>query len=166
MENSIIRSAIVYSLKCLAGVIIVYLLSYYFKYTDFIWCLISVILVTSPEGNDAIQLVVSRIKANLVGVGAGVLMLWIHLPLLMTLCGAVLITIAICYGLGLLNPMRTALAAAIIVTLHDGAVFWNTAVERIVSVLAGCLIALLITLFFHPKSILKQSKIKADNQEA
>ena len=92
------RSAI-YAAKCVTGVLISFLLSKLLHYTDYIWCLISIILVLSPDGTDAISLSVNRMKANLIGAGAGLVMLLLHPYTVVMITGAVVITIAICFFL-------------------------------------------------------------------
>jgi len=90
------RSAI-YAAKCVTGVLISFSLSQLLHYTDYIWCLISIILVLSPDGTDAISLSVNRMKANLIGAGAGLVMLLLHPYTVVMVTGAVVITIVICF---------------------------------------------------------------------
>ncbi len=138
--------------KCVAGALVVFLLASLLHYKDYIWCMISVMLVLSPDGTDAVVLAVSRIKANLVGAGAGLLMLIIHPATEVMVCGGIAITAAACMLLKLEASARSALAATIIVTLHEaGRYVWDTALERIIAVLAGCLLGLLITFLFHSR---------------
>ncbi|MFX8362502.1 FUSC family protein, partial [Acinetobacter baumannii] len=66
---------LIYAAKCVSGVLIVSTLSWLLNYTEFAWCLISVILVLSPDGKDSVSLAFNRIKANLVGAGVGLLCL-------------------------------------------------------------------------------------------
>ena len=49
-----------------------------------------------------------------------------------------------------MNASRTALVAVTIIMLHPTeAHVWDNALERVVSVVAGCIVALVITLAFH-----------------
>lgn len=147
-----IRRLLVYMLKCITGTLLVFLLAWLLHYKDYIWCLISVMLVLSPEGSDAVPLAMSRIKANLVGAAAGLIMLVVHPPAIIMVSGAVAITVVLCTLLQLEVAARSALAATIIVTLHEaGKHVWDTAVERIIAVLAGCLLGLVITFLFHSR---------------
>jgi len=147
-----VKRLLVYMSKCVAGALLVFLLARWLHYEDYIWCLISVMLVLSPDGTDAVSLAMNRIKANLVGAGAGLLMLLVHpLPVIMV-AGGIAITVAACTLLKLEPSTRSALAATIIVTLHQaGLHVWDTALERVLSVLAGCLLGLLITFIFHSR---------------
>ena len=63
-----IKSLLIYAGKVATGTISVFTLSSLFQYADVGWCLISVMLVLSPDGRDSLTLAVTRIKANLVGV--------------------------------------------------------------------------------------------------
>ncbi|GAA0563002.1 FUSC family protein [Chitinophaga japonensis] len=147
-----VKRLLVYMGKCVVGALLVFLLSWWLHYGDYIWCLISVMLVLSPDGTDAVSLAMSRIKANLVGAGAGLLMLLVHPVPVVMVAGGIGITVAVCTLLKLEPSTRTALAATIIVTLHEaGRHVWDTALERILSVLAGCLLGLLITFIFHSR---------------
>lgn len=138
--------------KCVAGALLVFLIAHLMNYHDYIWCLISVMLVLSPDGTDAVSLAMSRIKANLVGAGAGLLMLLVHPSAVVMVSGGIAITVAACTLLKLEASTRSALAATIIVTLHEaGKHIWDTALERVLSVLAGCLLGLVVTFIFHSR---------------
>ncbi|CAL1518286.1 FUSC family protein [Chitinophaga sp. MM2321] len=145
-----LKRLLIYAAKCVSGVLIVFLLSWLLDYQDVIWVLISVMLVLSPDGSDAVTLAVTRIKANIVGAAAGFLLLLVHPNMLLMMCIAVFITVILCNILSLEAATRTALAATIIVMTHEaGQHLWDTAVGRVISVLAGCLLGLLITFLFH-----------------
>jgi len=147
-----IKRLLIYMAKCVAGTLLVFLLAWLLNYKDYIWCLISVMLVLSPEGSDAVPLAMSRIKANLVGAFAGLLLLIVHPPMIIMVGGAVAVTVVLCTLLQLEASARSALAATIIVTLHEaGRHIWDTALERIIAVLAGCLLGLLVTFIFHSR---------------
>lgn len=144
------KRILLYIAKCIAGVFIAFLIAKLFHYNDYIWCLISIILVLSPDAEDAIPQATNRIKANLVGAAAGIIMLLFHVTPEITVGGSVIITILICYLTKLETSTRTALAATIIVTIHEnGKYVWNVALERVIAVVAGCIIGILITLIFH-----------------
>jgi len=115
-------------------------------------------LVLSPDGSDAVTLAVTRIKANLIGALSGFLLILIHLNqtlitnIVVVLSIAVVITVVLCNLLKLEAATRTALAATIIVMTHEaGLHVWDTAIERVGSVVTGCLLGLVITFIFHNK---------------
>lgn len=145
---------LLYIAKCVAGVLIAFLLAKLLHYNDYIWCLISIILVLSPDAKDALPQASNRIKANLVGAAAGLIMLLVHVAPEITVSGAAIITIIICYFTKLEASTRTALAATIIVTIHEnGKYIWDVALERVIAVVAGCIIGIVITLIFHSRFI-------------
>jgi uncharacterized membrane protein YccC len=148
-----IKRISIYAAKCVTGVLVVSGLSWIIGYADTVWVLISVMLVLSPDGSDAVTLAVTRIKANLIGAGAGFLLIILHPPaqvLMMSI--ALIITVVLCNLLKLEAATRTALAAAIIVMTHEAGLHpWDTAIGRVLSVVSGCVLGLGITFLFHNK---------------
>lgn len=160
------KRLIIYIAKCVTGVLIAFALAKLLHYNDYIWCLISIILVLSPDAKDALPQATNRIKANLIGAAAGSLMLLFHPLLIIVVAGAVIITIVVCYFAKLENPTRSALAATIITTIHEsGKHVWDTALERVIAVVAGCFIGLIITFTFHSKFIGGTSETEAKTEE-
>ena len=152
---------LIYAAKCVTGVLIVYSVSKIFNYTEFAWCLISVLLVLSPDGKDSVSLAFNRIKANLVGASAGLLCLLLFPSNMWSISLGVTLALACCYLFKLDSAARSALAATIIVMIHEaGKHLWDTAFERVLSVLTGCILGLLITFTFHfkiSKEVVKSS---------
>jgi uncharacterized membrane protein YccC len=148
-----LRSLLTYSGKCVTATLIVFMLSLLVNYHDIGWCLISVILVLSPDGRDALSLAITRIKANLVGASVGLVCLLIAPANMLTVSIALFITLSLCYFFRFDAAVRSALAATIIIMLHEeGKHVWDTAIERVIAVLAGCILGLVITYVFHFKS--------------
>ncbi|ATL48390.1 hypothetical protein COR50_15140 [Chitinophaga caeni] len=167
LDKERVKRILVYASKCTVGALIVVLLSKSLHYEDYIWCLISVMLVLSPDGSDAMSLAITRIKANIVGAISGLSMLYLHQDKIIMLCFAIIITVALCNLLKLEVATRTALAATIIVMTHPtGPHVYDASVERVLSVLVGCSIGLLITFAFHNKYILKPVEHTKDSNEA
>ena len=145
-----IQSLLLYATKCVTATLIVFTISSLIGYKDIGWCLISVILVLSPDGKDAIPLAFTRIKANIVGASVGLTCLLISPMNMWILSGALTITLSFCYFFRFDTAIRSALAATIIIMLHEeGKHLWDTALERVIAVLAGCVLGLLITFVFH-----------------
>lgn len=142
---------LVYIAKCVAGVLLTSLLSIFFsQWIDYTWSLISVVLVLSPEGKDAVELSLTRIKANLVGAGTGVLMLVLQVPWPWNIAAGAALALFICDRLKLNAASRSTLAAVIIILLQPGSnTLWSSAINRIGAVITGCIIGLLITYVFH-----------------
>jgi uncharacterized membrane protein YgaE (UPF0421/DUF939 family) len=167
MIQRINRSLIIYIAKCVAGCIVVFGLSAMLKYNDFRWCLISVMLVLTPESKEAIGLAMIRIKANLIGGIVSLICLLIASPTTVMIIIAISVSIFICHFFNLMQGSRAAIAAVIIIMLHGmddhQKFFWLATFERIISVVSGCVIALLITILFHRN--LKSTTHHDQNQE-
>lgn len=162
-----IKSLLVYAAKCVTGTLLVFIIASFIHYTDIGWCLISVMLVLSPDGKESVPLAVTRIKANLVGAIVGVLCLCVSHNNMWILSAALAITVAFCYLFKLDAGIRSALAATIIIMLHEeGKHLWDNAIERIIAVLAGCILGLLITFAFHFELAKGQKPLHKDHQEA
>jgi len=160
-----IKSLLIYIAKCVTGALAVYFIASLFNYTDIGWALISVMLVLSPDGKESVPLAVTRIKANLVGAGVGTLCLLISHNNMWILCAALALTVAFCYLFKLDAGIRSALAATIIIMLHDeGKHLWDNAIERIIAVLAGCILGLMITFIFH-FNLKQEGKASSDNHQ-
>ena len=149
------KNLYLYILKCLTAVSIIYIVAKYINYHDFAWCMISATLVLTPDNTEAIPLAMTRIKANLIGGVASIICIFMHLPIPATIILAILITILSCNFLKLMTGSRAAIAAVIIIILHgeeyDHPNFWVITFERLGSVIAGCIIALIVTVVFHRK---------------
>ena len=142
-----------YLAKCLTGFALVVGAAYHWRYHDIGWCLVSVLLVLSPDSREAVPLALTRIKANCVAAGISALCLWL-LPAGYLVIGLALVsTIGLCYLGRLMSGCRSALAATVIILLHDPvlsrAAVWQAAWQRLASVVVGCGLALLITLALH-----------------
>jgi len=145
------KTLVVYILKCVAGVLLCSLLSVFFsEWIDYSWSLISVVLVLSPEGTDAVDLALARIKANLVGASVGVLLLFAHVISPWNIALGAALALFICYQLKLETAARTTLAAVIIILLHhEGTTLYSSAVSRVGAVITGSALGWVITYIFH-----------------
>lgn len=144
------KNLIRYIAKCVAGCLFMFTVSHWLPMVDASWVLISMVLVLSPNGREAIPLTVIRIKANLMASIITISLLLISPSVALAITLAVAITILACHALKLMEGSRPALAAVIIVAMHPpGEYLWSTAFERVVSVFAGCILALILTFIFH-----------------
>jgi uncharacterized membrane protein YgaE (UPF0421/DUF939 family) len=65
---------------------------------------------------------------------------------------ALVATLSLCYLFRFDAGARSAMAATIIIMLHEeGRHFWDSALTRVVAVMAGCLLGLIITFLFHAR---------------
>ncbi|HVN49514.1 MAG TPA: FUSC family protein [Bacteroidota bacterium] len=146
------NTLLLYIVKCVTGVLLVVGLATIIHYPDYAWCLISVMLVLSPDSKEAMPLAMTRMKANLTGSTASMLCLLVFPPNLVAVSMAVALSITLCYAFNVMASSRSALAAVIIVMAHSsGSPVWDVALERVVSVMAGCLLGVAITYAFHKK---------------
>ncbi len=141
---------LLYLIKCLLGASACFWLYQSFPNHQYIWSLVSVILVIAPEDKDSIKFSLNRIEANIIGATIGMVYYIAAGINLLTLLLSILTTIAICTLFRLGNSTRTALAAVIIVTvLERERGNWHIALERMLSVFIGCMIGVIITLVFY-----------------
>lgn len=149
------KTLAIYAAKCVTGIFLCFPIFIFLnQWVDYTWSLISVILVLSPEGKDALDLALTRIKANFVGAATGLLILLLHIPGPLNLAAGAIISLFICDRLKLNAGARSTLVAMIIILLHQEGTFagphlWDSALSRIVAVVSGCLLGLLITYVFH-----------------
>ena len=147
-----LKTVLLYIAKCVTGVLLVVSIANIVHFSDYAWCLISVMLVLSPDSKEAMPLAMTRMKANLTGSIASVLCLLVCSPNMLTLSIAVALSISLCYAFNIMASSRSALAAVIIVMAHSlESPVWDIALERIASVIVGCLLGVAITYVFHKK---------------
>ncbi len=145
-----------YIAKCVIGCVVMFAVGQALPLVDISWVLISMLLVLSPDGKEAVALTVIRVKANLVASVVTILLLLVVPYAMLAITLAIVVTILCCYALNLMAGSRPALAAVIIIAMHPpGEYLWSTAVARVVSVVAGCALAMLLTFLFHRTLILK-----------
>ncbi len=144
----------IYIGKIISGVLFSFAVAQLFPIFDFGWIVISTFLVLSPEGKDAVEVALVRIKANFVGASTGLLLLVFHLPIIFGMCIGAAVSLIACDLLKLSLGAKSTLAAVAIVLMNsDQNNFWASPFHRVSSVIIGCILALIITYLFH--SILK-----------
>ncbi|AFM11180.1 FUSC family protein [Turneriella parva] len=144
------RNTAIYLLKMVIAVSLCYLLSLWVSQVDYIWALISAVLVMTPEGKDAVQLSVIRIKGNIIGVLVGVLFLFAALENPVNIIAGATVALFACHRLQLMAGARSTLVALIITLMQtDSTDHWGAAVSRVAAVVAGCAIALFATHLVH-----------------
>ena len=145
------KSLLVYIAKCVAGIILCFYIAALLKnWVDYPWLLISVVLVLSPDGTDAVELSLTRIKANLVGAAVGVIVLLLQVPSPWNIPVGAGLSLFICDQLKLNAGARSTLTAVIIILLYpEGEHLWDSALSRVIAVIVGSLLGLLITYVFH-----------------
>jgi uncharacterized membrane protein YgaE (UPF0421/DUF939 family) len=147
--KSVKPALIIYTLKCVAGLGIGYLLYVNFPGHQFYWSLISILLVIAPDPQDSSKLAFNRMAANIIGSIIGLFLFITNGPSFLLLAIGVIATIIICSLLRLITVGRTALAAVLIVMIHEkSGNSWEVAFERMICVIVGCLIGLAVSIIF------------------
>lgn len=139
----------IYIMKSLFGVVIGLIICHFYPVFGS-WCLLSIVLVITPERNDSTLAAVNRIKANVVGAAVGLLLCYFSPLSIFMICLGIALSMVICEMLKLQSATRSASVAILIITTHQpGPHFWDIALERSASVIVGCLIGVAVTFIFH-----------------
>jgi uncharacterized membrane protein YgaE (UPF0421/DUF939 family) len=139
----------IYSLmaKCMSGVGICFYLASIWPNYPFEWAMISVVLSLSLDNRT--KFAIERIVSNTLGCMIGLLLFPIPLPHLLLLCIGMAFIIWLTILLKITDMIRQSLAAFVIVMLREeNSQLWFIPLHRVVTVMAGCIIAVLLTLFF------------------
>jgi uncharacterized membrane protein YccC len=148
LDKSVYFSHLIYLIKVILGVIICYILYKSIPEYPFYWSLVSVVIATSLDRST--DQAYDRIKANVLGCVVGASLYPIQLPELLIMCIGVVIIVFLAIGFKITSTLRSALAALIIILLQaETTKHWYIALERVVCVVTGCVVALLLTLFFN-----------------
>ncbi|MCO6174741.1 FUSC family protein [Flavobacterium sp. NRK F10] len=146
IKYSIGSDLAIYIFRCCLGFWIGYELYVHFIEHQLYWALLSIVLVISPEAKDSKRLAIERFKANFIGSGIGLLCFLIGAPNFFMIIVGIVLAIIICYVFKLMNVVRTAIVALIIVLIYErDNMSWMGAIERFSGVALGCLIGLAIT---------------------
>ncbi|MGV7107962.1 FUSC family protein [Flavobacterium sp. U410] len=146
IKHSIGSDLAIYIFRCCLGFWIGYELYLHFIDHQLYWALLSIVLVISPEAKDSKRLAIERFKANFIGSGMGLLCFLIGTPNFLIIITGIILSIVFCYVFNLMNVVRTAIVALIIVLIYEkNNMSWIGAVERFSGVALGCFIGLAIT---------------------
>lgn len=155
-----------YIAKCVTGFALLSLIGELFSIPDMSWVVISMLLVTSPDGKEAIDLTIVRVKSNAVASVTSFVFLLLFSNVTLAICCAITVTILACYFFKLMAGSRAALAAVVIVSLHPlGEHLWSTAAERLAAVIAGCAMGLILTFAFHRSIYLRNTASDSQHSE-
>ena len=161
------KTLLIYTAKCVTGIFLCFFVSIYLQaWIDYAWCLISVVPVLSPKGKDAVELALTRIKANLVGAATGIVVLLIQIPSPWDTATGAAISLFLCDRLKLNAGARSTLAAMIIILLHpEGTHVWDSALSRVLAVIVGCILGLMITYAYHSVIKIKEPALNSESVE-
>lgn len=141
-------ATLLYVLKCVSGIIICYILYKAFPQYPFYWAIVSVAITVSPDSSN--KLAYDRIMANCLGCAVALCLYPIHTSSLLLLSIGVAVTIMIGTFFKLTNVLRSAIAALVIVIINEEEHrSYVIALERVGCVIAGCVVALALTLIFN-----------------
>ena len=160
------RQVIIYPAKCLLGMALIFPLFICFPNwrQDVTWMLVSLMLSITHDDDNKVG--IDRIKGNIIGSMTGCIA-WLlmyaltggrqesatdHMVLFIALALGIIVIIVACAGLDMIATARTALVAFVIVMIYEGSRgSWQGAFGRMLSVIAGCLLGLLINRLFSSK---------------
>ena len=126
---------------------VAYLLVTLYPQHRLVWAMTSIALVLSPKSAESQTLIYDRIKANLLGAAVGYVALVVHEPIPVPFFAGVVLVVFLSRRLSIYPTVRTALVAfAILVVPEYEESRTVIALERMVCVGIGCLIALATTL--------------------
>lgn len=147
LHQALASQPIIYAFRVIYGFLLGYFLYLQFPQYEPFWCLISIILVISPEGKDSVRLSKERFRSNLIGSFVGLICLQFQWnELLISLMGIIL-TVAICYLFKVMNMARVAIVALLIILIQSHVSQSELApILRFTSVTAGCFIGLFVIL--------------------
>lgn len=151
--------------KSISGILLCTVLSHFLgRWIDYPWSLVSLMVVLSPEGKDALDLALTRIRANCVGAAVGIPILLLLVPIPWNMVLGAGCSLYLCDRLGLNVAARSTLAAMIIVLIQrEGAHPWEGAVNRVLAVVTGCFLGWLVTYVFHSLIKLEAPPLDADS---
>lgn len=147
--KSIIKRAlqstfISYTIRALTGFLVGYIILISFPQYDLFWMLLSIILVISPEEQDARKLTFERVVSNLIGSLSGLVGVLFDWVTAIKIPFAVILAIVLCRLFNLMKVVRSAVVAVLIILIEHKEDIYSP-FERFFSVLVGCLIGLLVT---------------------
>lgn len=144
-----IRTAAMYAAQVIVSVGLLLIGYRFFHAQSVMWALVSAVLVIQPAFEQSIAASAIRVLANTVAGLVGILMTHFLGDGVWQLLAAMVIVILICERLRLDLGLRTACVSLIIIMMsHPNAVV-NSGTQRLGSVVIGCVLALIVQLFFE-----------------
>jgi uncharacterized membrane protein YccC len=140
---------IIYILEFLVASSVAYLLLTLFPEHSLLWSMTSIALVLTPKSEESIALIYGRITANILGSLVGFVIMLIHEPNIYLFCFGAVATVLLSKYLKVYTTVRSAVAALVLIMIpayHEPRTMM--AIERILCVIVGCVIALLVTILF------------------
>src|SRR5260221_3626798 len=137
----------VYIIKCLTGILICYGLYKYIPQYPFYWAMVSVSISISMDNST--DQAYNFMKSNILGCAVGITLYPLHLPEILILGIGIVLTICIGIALNITETLKSALVSlGIVIVREEQEKHWFVALERVTCIIAGCLVGLLVTVFF------------------
>jgi uncharacterized membrane protein YgaE (UPF0421/DUF939 family) len=137
----------VYIIKCLTGILICYGLYKCIPQYPFYWAMVSVSISLSMDNST--DQAYNFMKSNVLGCAVGITLYPLHLPVFLILSIGIVLTICIGIALNITETIRSALVSlGIVIVREEQEKHWFIALERVTCIIAGCLVGLLVTVFF------------------
>jgi uncharacterized membrane protein YccC len=147
------RTGLQYALRILVGSTIAWFALYSVGHHDPLWAVISVIMVSEPEWQNAVLAFRWRVINTLVGCGVGVLFLWGAGPSIWSILFAMVASVLISAWVmdaptgWRIGPISTAIVMTPGVLQHNQYLGMHDALLRTSAVLAGSAIAVIVSWF-------------------
>lgn len=145
-QRTINSQFLVYMLRCIIGFLIGWILINKLPQFDVFWALLSIILVISPEENQAKKLTIDRFKSNFLGSLSGLVVFFLPIDDVYKIILGILLTCILCRLFNLLNVARSAIVALLIILIEHKDDTYFAPVSRFVTTAIGCFIGLGVTL--------------------
>lgn len=147
IKRIITSPLLIYTIRCLIGFVIGYLMYRRFKEFEIFWALLSIILVISPEEKDSKRLSIERFKSNFVGSVVAMACVWLLPKTVYSIMVGIVVTIVLCWGFKIMNMARVAIVALLIIMIepHHTQIGY-TPIYRALSTGLGCIIGLTIVI--------------------
>ncbi|WP_197091561.1 FUSC family protein [Sphingobacterium endophyticum] len=147
IKRIITSPLLIYTIRCLIGFVIGYLMYRRFKEFEIFWALLSIILVISPEEKDSKRLSIERFKSNFVGSVVAMACVWLLPKNVYSIMIGIVVTIVLCWGFKIMNMARVAIVALLIIMIepHHTQISY-TPIYRALSTGLGCIIGLTIVI--------------------
>jgi uncharacterized membrane protein YgaE (UPF0421/DUF939 family) len=139
-----VRTAAVYAAQVLCCAVIL-LTGYRLAHAPSVqWAIVSAVMVMQPGLKESVKASLDRIAANLIGAAVGLLVAWLVGDSAWQFLLALTAVIFICVGARLEGSLRSACVAVTIVMLTAEGNVVASGLERAISVIAGCAVALVV----------------------
>jgi uncharacterized membrane protein YgaE (UPF0421/DUF939 family) len=137
----------VYIIKCLTGILICYGLYKYIPQYPFYWAMVSASVSLSIDNST--DQAFNFMKSNILGCAVGITLYPLHLPEILILSIGIVSTICIGIALNITETLRSALVSlGIVIVKEEQEKHWFVALERVTCIIVGCVVGLLVTVFF------------------